>query len=57
VIFTSLSTVFGDTNTLVIEDTLIRIGYENKAGLNLGPATQYDSVCGMMKSLMVMIGV
>ncbi|TID21650.1 acetylcholinesterase precursor [Venturia nashicola] len=40
----------------VKKDTLIRIGYNNQAGLNLAPATHYDQVCGAMKSLMGAMG-
>ncbi|QDS74501.1 hypothetical protein FKW77_007054 [Venturia effusa] len=39
------------------KDTLIRIGYESKPGLNLAPATQYDQVCDMLKTLMGAMGV
>jgi hypothetical protein len=46
-----------NANATMAEDTLIRIGYNNQPGLHLAPATQYDSVCGMMKTLMGFMGV
>jgi hypothetical protein len=33
------------------ENTLIRIGYNNQSGLSLGPATEYDFACQIMKAI------